>query len=168
MTGLCTELRETAKRLPEYIRKQCTKYIFQKQATDRGTFIFALNPGLHWIAFKIDFSKKYIASMCSLQDPQIDMAQAIKSWISSLCADARNFEHYSVAVPNQRNAVDCGPLCCMFLLFLSQNDISRSTKLEYDTISTASAMRLRIFADIAQKKITPLVTKNGQLYAEKK
>ena len=168
MTGLCTELRETTKRLPEYIRKQCTKYIFQKQATDRGTFIFALNPGLHWIAFKIDFSKKYIASMCSLQDPQIDMAQAIKSWISSLCADARNFEHYSVAVPNQRNAVDCGPLCCMFLLFLSQNDISRSTKLEYDTISTASAMRLRIFADIAQKKITPLVTKNGQLYAEKK
>ena len=160
MVSLCQELRETGKRSLEYIRGQCRKYIFQKQPTDSGTFIFALNPGLHWIAFKIDFSKKYIASMCSLQDPQKELAQAIISWISSLCADARNFDHFSVAVPNQHNAVDCGPLCCMFLLFLSHNDISRSTKLEYETISTASAMRLRIFADIAQKRITPLVTKN--------
>ena len=160
MFSLCGELRLTHSRTLKERQDQCRKYIFHKQPTNKGTFIFALNPGLHWIAFKIDFSKKYIASMCSLQDRNVELVKGVRSWISSFWAEATTFEHFSVHVPNQRNAVDCGPLCCMFLLFLSQNDISRSTALEYDTISTAYAMRMRIFADIVQQKITPLVTKS--------
>ena len=137
----------------------CGEYLFRrKKPTDRSTFIFALNPGLHWIAFKVDFFKKYIASMCSLQDPLHETAKAVLHCISSVYHKAASFEHFSVTVPNQNNAVDCGPLCCMFMLYLSQTDISRSSELSYDTHSTASAMRLRIFADIAQKKLTPLVT----------
>ena len=137
----------------------CREYLFRRKTpTDRSTFIFALNPGLHWIAFKVDFSKKYIASMCSLQDPLHETANAILHCISSVYPQAASFEHFSVTVPNQNNAVDCGPLCCMFMLYLSQTDISRSSELSYATHSTASAMRLRIFADIAQKRLTPLVT----------
>jgi hypothetical protein len=160
MFGLCSELRLAHARTQQERQVQCRNYIFQKQQPNMGTFIFALNPGLHWIAFKIDFSKKYIASMCSLQDRHAELVKGVRLWISSFCAEATTFEHFSVVVPNQRNAVDCGPLCCMFLLFLSQNDISRSTALEYDTTSTAYAMRMRIFADIVQQKITPLVTKS--------
>jgi Ulp1 family protease len=159
MTGMYKNLRISDTKSKADNQALCRRYLFRKKPpTDRSTFIFALNPGLHWIAFKVDFSKKYIASMCSLRDPLHETAKAVLHWISSLYHRATSFEHFRVSVPNQNNAVDCGPLCCMFMLYLSQTDISRSSELSYDTHSTASAMRLRIFADIAQKKLTPLVT----------
>ena len=159
MTTIYNQLRHSETHSEAENQELCVAYLFRRKTpTDRSTFIFALNPGLHWIAFKVDFSKKYIASMCSLQDPLHETARAVLHCISSVYHKAASFDHFSVTVPNQNNAVDCGPLCCMFMLYLSQTDISRSSELSYATHSTASAMRLRIFADIAQKKLTPLVT----------
>jgi Ulp1 family protease len=161
MTGMYKDLRLSNTKSNADNQALCRRYLFRKiTPTDRSTFIFALNPGLHWIAFKVDFSKKYIASMCSLQDPLHETAKAVLHCISSVYPKAASFEHFSVTVPNQNNAFDCGPLCCMFMLYLSQTDISRSSELSYATHSTASAMRLRIFADIARKILTPLVTKS--------
>jgi Ulp1 family protease len=116
-----------------------------------------MNPGLHWIAFKVDFHKQYIATMCSLKNTLNTEAKKLKDCISSIVPAARSFQHISVTVPFQKNHVDCGPLCCMFMLFLAQNDISADTCLEYDTLPAAAAMRLRIFSDIAAKKLTILV-----------
>jgi len=45
----------------------------------------------------------------------------------------------------------------MFLLFLSQNDITQATKLEYSSIPTAAEMRMRMFADVRQGKVTLLI-----------
>jgi hypothetical protein len=136
----------------------CQKYLFKYEQPEKTTtFIFAMNPGMHWIAFKIDFLKQYIATMCSLNNTLAREAKKLKDCISSVVPAARSFQHISVTVPFQKNHVDCGPLCCMFMLFLAQNDISRDTCLEYDTFATADAMRLRIFSDIAAKKLTILV-----------
>ncbi len=136
----------------------CQKYLFKYEQPEKtNTFIFAMNPGMHWIAFKIDFKKQYIATMCSLNNTLAREAKKLKDCISSVVPAARSFQHISVTVPFQKNHVDCGPLCCMFMLFLAQNEISRDTCLEYDTFATAAAMRLRIFSDIAAKKLTILV-----------
>jgi hypothetical protein len=139
----------------------CSKYLFKYENPDqKNTFIFSMNPGMHWIAFKIDFRKKYIATMCSLMNRLDQEANKLKECISSICPAARNFQHLMVTVPYQKNSYDCGPLCCMFMLFLAQNDISRDTCLTYDTLPTAAAMRLRIFSDISAKKLTILVPTN--------
>jgi hypothetical protein len=136
----------------------CLKYLFKNEKPEQtNTFIFSMNPGIHWIAFKIDFLKKYIATMCSLNNKLDQEAKKLKECISSIVPAARHFHHISVTVPFQRNHYDCGPLCCMFMLFLAQNDISRDTCLTYDTLPTAAAMRLRIFSDIAANKLTILV-----------
>ena len=120
---------------------------------------FAMNPGgSHWIALKIDMNKKYIATACSLNNNMIELAQGVLKMISSHHKPASTFTHFSVNVPNQQNAVDCGPLTCLFMLFLAHNDVTSSTKLDYDSECTAVAMRLRIAADISNKKLTPLVT----------
>jgi len=135
----------------------CKKYLFKdKQPGNTNTFIFAMNPGLHWIAFKIDLDKQYIATICSMNDNLSMEASKLKTCISTVHPKARSFRHISVPVPHQHNHYDCGPLCCMFMLFLAQHDISAETRLEYDTLPTAAAMRLRIFADIAEKKLTIL------------
>ena len=139
-------------------RSFCNKYLFNHQEPENAnTFIFAMNPGMHWNAFKIDFQKEYIATMCSLNNTLDTEARQLKQCISSIVPAARNFQHISVTVPYQENHYDCGPLCCMFMLYLAQNDISSDTCLGYDTLPTAAAMRLRIFADIAAKKLTILV-----------
>jgi hypothetical protein len=136
----------------------CSKYLFKYEKPEQtNTFIFSMNPGMHWIAFKIDFLKKYIATMCSLNNRWDQEANKLKECISSIVPAARSFQHIKVTVPYQKNPYDCGPLCCMFMLFLAQNDILRDTCLTYDTLPTAAAMRLRIFSDIAAKKLTILV-----------
>ena len=118
--------------------------------------IFTLNPGCHWQAFKIDVKEKYIASMCSLKDPLTSTAAQILSVLSSIFPGASSFKHISVPVPHQQNGADCGPLCCMFMLFLAQNDVTSSTELQYETETSALAMRMRIFADLANDKLTTL------------
>jgi Ulp1 family protease len=114
--------------------------------------------GNHWIALKIDMTKKYIATACSLNNDMKQLAQGVLQMISSQHKPASAFEHISVKVPHQKNAVDCGPLSCLFMLFLAHNNIIRSTTMDYDSEFTAVAMRLRIAADIFNKTLTPLVT----------
>jgi hypothetical protein len=118
--------------------------------------IFTLNSGIHWQAFKIDLKEKYIASMCSLKDPLISTAVQILSVLSSIVPGASSFKHISVPVPHQQNCADCGPLCCMFMLFLAQTDVTSSTELQYETKTTALAIRMRIFADLANDKLTTI------------
>ena len=87
-----------------------------------------------------------------------ELAQSVLKMISERHKAASTFEHIILKVPHQKNALDCGPLSCLFMLFLAHNDITRNTTLHYDSEFTAVAMRLRIAADIGNKKLTPLVT----------
>ena len=136
----------------------CTQFFQQTLRCPNKPIIFAMNPGgNHWIALKIDMRQKYIATACSLKNTMDELAQGVLKMISCHHKPASSFTHFSVDVPYQKNAVDCGPLSCLFMLFLAQNDVSGSTKLEYETEATAVAMRLRIAADIANKELMPLV-----------
>lgn len=118
--------------------------------------IFALNSGIHFQAFKIDTKERFIATMCSMQDTLTHTAKHILDVLASIVPGATQFKHISVHVPSQNNCTDCGPLCCMFMLFLAQNNVTTLTQLQYDTKPTALAMRMRIFADLANDKVTPL------------
>jgi hypothetical protein len=44
----------------------------------------------------------------------------------------------------------------MFMLFLAQTDVTSSTELQYETKTTALAIRMRIFADLANDKLTTI------------
>jgi hypothetical protein len=137
----------------------CRKYFQLTLTSPEKPIVFAMNAwGNHWIALKIDMTKKYIATACSLNNVMKQLAQGVLQMISSQHKPASAFEHISVKVPHQKNAVDCGPLSCLFMLFLAHNNIIRSTTMDYDSEFTAVAMRLRIAADIVNKTLTPLVT----------
>jgi hypothetical protein len=137
----------------------CRNYFQFTLESPEKPIVFAMNPwGNHWIALKIDMTKKYIATACSLNNSMNELAQGVLKMISVQHKPAATFEHISVKVPYQKNAVDCGPLSCLFMLFLAHNDITRSTTMDYDSEFTALAMRLRIAADIGNKTLTPLVT----------
>jgi len=133
---------------------ECMKHFI----SSHGIMAFIVNTGYHWVAFKVDFAKQYIAYVCSLQNPMEREACLILKILRVFHKEACTFKCFKVPAPHQQNAVDCGPLSCMFLLFVSQNDITESTKLEYSTMPTAAAMRLRIFADIRQGRATLLVS----------
>ena len=138
--------------------KFCTQFFKETLRCPNKPIIFAMNPGgNHWIALKIDMHRQYIATACSLKNTMDELAQGVLKMISCHHKPASSFQHFSVDVPYQKNAVDCGPLTCLFMLFFAQNDVSGSTKLEYETEATAVAMRLRIAADIANKELMPLV-----------
>jgi Ulp1 protease family, C-terminal catalytic domain len=141
------------------ISDQMSRFALLHMPLETCPIILCLNSGIHWQAFKVDPIAKYIASMCSLNDPLKKSALQILTVLSSIVPEAKSYRHFSVSVPNQNNGTDCGPLCCMFMLFLAENDVTAATKLEYETKSTAQQFRLRIFADIANGKLTPLVHK---------
>jgi hypothetical protein len=160
MDGIAwTELRSPSTHFVEKERdKFCRQYFRGTLKSPEKPIVFAMNPwGNHWIALKIHMTKKYIATACSLNNEMHDLAQGVLKMISSHHKPASTFQHISVKVPYQKNPVDCGPLCCLFMLFFAHNDITRSTTLDYDSEFTAVAMRLRIAADIGNKKLTPLV-----------
>jgi Ulp1 family protease len=137
----------------------CRKYFQFTLTSPEKPIVFAMNAwGNHWIALKIDMTKKYIATACPLNNDMKQLAQGVLQMISLQHKPASTFEHISVKVPHQKNAVDCGPLSCLFMLFLAHNNIIRSTTMDYDSEFTAVAMRLRIAADIVNKTLTPLVT----------
>jgi Ulp1 family protease len=121
--------------------------------------VFAINTGFHWVAVKVDTVQHYIATVCSMQNSLPNELHSILEMFS-IGHDTNAFQHFPVTVPHQRNAVDCGPLCCMFLLFLSQDDVSSRSELSYETHFTANQMRMRMFADIRQGHITSLLQKH--------
>jgi hypothetical protein len=137
----------------------CRNYFETSLESLEKPIVFAMNPwGNHWIGVKIDMTKKYIVTACSLNNAMDELAQSVLKMISERHKAASTFEHIILKVPHQKNALDCGPLSCLFMLFLAHNDITRYTTLHYDSEFTAVAMRLRIAADIGNKKLTPLVT----------
>ena len=160
MDGIAwNELRSPSKHIVEKEREKfCRQYFPGTLKSPEKPIVFAMNPfGNHWIALKIHMTKKYIATACSLNNEMNELAQGVLKMISVHHKPASTFQHISVKVPHQKNSVDCGPLCCLFMLFFAHNDITRSTTLDYDSEFTAVAMRLRIAADIGNKKLTPLV-----------
>jgi hypothetical protein len=134
---------------------ECRKYFSSRCST----IAFIVNTGYHWVAFKVDIAKHYIAYVCSLQNPMETEARLILKVLSFIHSKAHTFKCFKVPAPHQQNAVDCGPLACMFLLFLTQTDITEASKLEYVSISTAAEMRMRMFADIRQGSATLLTNK---------
>lgn len=134
---------------------ECRKYFSSRC----DTIAFIVNTGYHWVAFKVDIAKHYIAYVCSLQNPMETEARLILKVLSFIHSKAHTFKCFKVPAPHQQNSVDCGPLACMFLLFLTQTDITEASKLEYLSFSTATEMRIRMFADIRQGKPTLLIQK---------
>jgi Ulp1 family protease len=159
--GAWNALRSPSTKFSEKDRVEfCRKYFQVTLQSPTKPIVFAMNPGgNHWIALKIDMTQKYIATACSLNNAMKELARGVLKMISLHHKPASTFEHISVKVPYQKNAVDCGPLTCLFMLFFAHNNITMSTTLDYDSESTALAMRLRIAADIGNKTLTPLVTK---------
>jgi hypothetical protein len=160
MDGIAwSALRSPSKQFHERERDTfCRQYFPGTLESPEKPIVFAMNPGgNHWIGVKIDMTKKYIATACSLNNSMNELARGVLKMISVRHKPASTFEHIILKVPHQKNAVDCGPLSCLFMLFLAQNDITRYSTLDYDSEFTAVAMRLRIAADIANKKVTPLV-----------
>jgi hypothetical protein len=133
--------------------EECRKYFSSRCST----IAFIVNTGYHWVAFKVDYAKHYIAYVCSLQNPMETEARLILKVLSFIHSKAHTFKCFKVPAPHQENAVDCGPLACMFLLFLTQTDITEASTLEYFSISTATEMRMRMFADIRQGSATLLI-----------
>lgn len=135
--------------------KRCMSSITAAQVV-----VFILNlDGLHWIAARIC---KRTSTVCVMDS----MLNANKNVVANLQAIAKecwniNLSLHLVTVPHQGNGCDCGPLACLFSLFLAQtavNNDSSPVVLTYNTQSTARQMRIRILADLSAGRVTKLST----------
>jgi hypothetical protein len=116
-------------------------------------------PNCHWLAVKVDLRKNYVAIADSLRKSFQHVHDQVHLKVDEMAKAAghtQTLERYSIDVPDQGNATDCGVLTCLFMLHMAQTDITPSTRLEYESKPTAQFMRKRIFADIAAGTITPL------------
>jgi hypothetical protein len=117
-------------------------------------------PHCHWLAVKVDLENNYVAIADSLhQTFQREHANVHRKVdeLANAAGHKQILKRYTINVPDQGNATDCGVLTCLFMLHMAQNDITPNTRLEYNSKPTAQFMRKRIFADIAAKKITKFV-----------
>ena len=116
-------------------------------------------PDCHWFAVKVDLDKNYVAIADSLQNTfkhhHFEVHRKVDE-MAKAAGHTRILERYTIVVPDQGNATDCGVLTSLFMLHMAQTDITPCTRLEYESKPTAQFMRKRIFADIAAGKITPL------------
>jgi Ulp1 family protease len=114
----------------------------------------------HWIAAKLDLTQNLAAIADSLYTAYRHKHASIFARLQSIAENAghtNRLQHFTVEVPNQRNADDCGVFACLFQLFMAQSDITQNIKLTYDSKPTARIMRKRIFTDLMTRKITPLI-----------
>ena len=118
--------------------------------------MFCINlSNVHFISAKIDKTKKYIAVADSLLHPNTEIQKKLKFLAEKAgCKGPLNI--ISLKMPHQNNAVDCGVLSCLSVLFMAQNVITSESELKYETKSCALMMRLRIFSDLVKGKLTML------------
>jgi hypothetical protein len=117
-------------------------------------------PNCHWLAVKVDLENNYVAIADSLhqtfQSEHANVHRKVDE-LANAAGHKQILKRYTINVPDQGNATDCGVLTCLFMLHMAQNDITPNTRLEYNSKPTAQFMRKRIFADIAANKITKFV-----------
>ena len=119
-------------------------------------FIFNLD-GVHWIAARICKRTASVCVMDSFQNPNDDVIQSLQELAKQYWKI--DLRPYSAKVPHQENSYDCGPLACLFALFLAQtavDTIRNPVALTYNSKSTAREMRIRILADLYAGCITKL------------
>jgi hypothetical protein len=119
-------------------------------------FIFNLD-NVHWIAARIC---KHTASVCVMDSFQNANDNVIQS-LQDLARKCWNIilRPLRTNVPHQDNSCDCGPLACLFALFLAQTAVNTNPNpvaLTYNSKSTAREMRIRILADLYAGCITKL------------
>jgi hypothetical protein len=135
--------------------KACVRSITAAQVV-----VFILNlDGLHWIAARICKRTRTVSVMDSMLNPNKNVVANLQA-IAKECWNI-NLSLHLVKVPHQHNGCDCGPLACLFSLFLAQtavNNDSSPVVLTYKTQSTAQQMRIRILADLSAGCVTRLST----------
>jgi len=135
---------------------------FMKKITAAQVVVFILNlDGVHWIAARICKSTGTVCVMDSFLNPNNHVVEHLQE-IARHCWNIKLSLH-CVKVPHQRNACDCGPLACLFALFLAQTAVNNDfnpVELTYTTQSTARQMRIRILADLYAGCITKLSTQS--------
>jgi hypothetical protein len=133
---------------------------FMKTITEASVVVFIFNlDGLHWIAARICKRTASVCVMDSLLNPNESLIANLR-FIARKCWKINLSLHRS-KVPHQENSCDCGPLACLFALFLAQTAADLYPKpiaLTYNTKSTAREMRIRILADLYAGRITMLQT----------
>jgi hypothetical protein len=144
------------------------KILFGNLSCSVGARIFRKNifvgcwyvPDCHWLAVKVDLENNYVAIADSLhqtfQSEHANVHEKVDE-LANAAGHKQILKRYTINVPDQGNATDCGVLTCLFMLHMAQNDITPNTRLEYNSKPTAQFMRKRIFADIAANKITKFV-----------
>ena len=114
---------------------------------------------LHWIAARICKRTRTVSVMDSMLNPNKNVVANLQA-IAKKCWNI-NLSQHLVKVPHQENGCDCGPLACLFALFLAQTAVNKDSdpvQLTYTTQSTARQMRIRILADLYAGSITQLST----------
>jgi Ulp1 family protease len=126
----------------------------EKQFGQHDTIIFCCNVNdNHWIAIKLEKRRRRITICDSLHGKNEDSFAQIQKLANKIGISGQ-LEHILVKVPHQTNTNDCGVTTCLFMLCMAHNV---ENELTYDDSKFVSRhFRLRLFADIVKKKVTPL------------
>jgi hypothetical protein len=126
----------------------------EKQFCNHDTIIFCRNVNdNHWIAIKLEKTRRRITICDSLHGKNEDSFAHVQKLANKIGISGQ-LEHILVKVPHQMNTNDCGVTTCLFMLCMAHNV---ENELTYDDSRFVSRhFRLRLFADIVKKRVTPL------------
>jgi hypothetical protein len=125
--------------------------------------IFCYNiSDVHWIAIKFDRDQEHI-TLCDSLAMKHDAIFKDLQILASKLGHSTPFKQIIKKVPNQENSFDCGPLSCLFMLLLAQDNSATDVPndWQYNSKAVARLYRTRIFADIINQKLTTMhITKS--------
>jgi Ulp1 family protease len=117
---------------------------------------------VHWIAIKFDRDQEHI-TLCDSLAMKHDAIFKDLQILASKLGHSTPFKQIIKKVPNQENSFDCGPLSCLFMLLLAQDNSATDVPndWQYNSKAVARLYRTRIFADIINQKLTTMhITKS--------